>query len=94
MLGYVVKFYPEALRPFDTSVQSTIRGDLPQPLTAFFKTITVIGNPSTQAIIAAVAVIVLALKKMVCQGDLRRYKQHFSGYLYRVAQVYLPAPKT
>ena len=68
MLGYVVKFYPEALRPFDTSVQSTIRGDLPQPLTAFFKTITVIGNPSTQAIIAAVAVIVLWLKKWYAEA--------------------------
>lgn len=68
MLGYVVKFYPEALRPFDTSVQSTIRGNLPQPLTAFFKTITVIGNPSTQAIIAAVAVIILWLKKWYAEA--------------------------
>ena len=40
ILGYVVKFYPEQLIPFDTSIQTAIRGDLPATLTVLFRTIT------------------------------------------------------
>ena len=40
IIGYVVKFYPENLLPFDSSVQATIRGDLPETLTLIFRGIT------------------------------------------------------
>lgn len=40
IIGYVVKFYPEMLVNFDQTVQTTIRGDLPDYLTMFFKAIT------------------------------------------------------
>ena len=40
ILGYVVKFYPEQLRPFDSSIQTAIRGDLPAILTTIFRGIT------------------------------------------------------
>ena len=40
ILGYVVKFYPEQLIPFDTSIQTAIRGDLPETVTLLFRAIT------------------------------------------------------
>ena len=40
ILGYVVKFYPEQLKTLDSSVQTAIRGDLPETLTLLFRTIT------------------------------------------------------
>jgi len=40
ILGYVVKFYPEQLVTLDSSVQTTIRGDLPETLTLIFRGIT------------------------------------------------------
>ena len=40
ILGYVVQFYPEQLIPFDSSIQTAIRGDLPAILTTIFRGIT------------------------------------------------------
>ena len=40
ILGYVVKFYPEQLQTLDSSVQTAIRGDLPENLTMIFRGIT------------------------------------------------------
>ncbi len=40
ILGYVVMFYPEQLIPFDSSIQTAIRGDLPAILTTIFRGIT------------------------------------------------------
>ena len=40
ILGYVVKFYLEQLIPFDSSIQTAIRGDLPAILTTTFRGIT------------------------------------------------------
>lgn len=40
ILGYVVKFYPEQLIPFDSPIQTAIRGDLPAILTTIFRGIT------------------------------------------------------
>ena len=40
ILGYVVKFYPEQLKTLDSSVQTAIRGDLPETLTLLFRAIT------------------------------------------------------
>lgn len=44
MLGYLVKFYPETLTNFDSSIQSAIRGNLPETLTTFYKLVTEFGN--------------------------------------------------
>ena len=62
-LGYMVKFYPEALTGFDSNIQTWVRGGLPAGLTRFFKTITILGNTPVQAIIAIVAVIWLYLRQ-------------------------------
>ena len=59
----MVKFYPEALTGFDSSIQTWVRGDLPTGLTHFFKAVTVLGNTPVQAIIAIVAVIWLYLNQ-------------------------------
>ena len=40
ILGYVVKFYLEQLIPFDSSIQTAIRGDLLAILTTIFRGIT------------------------------------------------------
>ena len=34
MLGYVVKFYPEAVTGLDSSIQLSVRGDLPAHLSS------------------------------------------------------------
>ena len=62
-LGYMVKFYPEALTGVDSNIQTWVRGGLPAGLTRFFKTITILGNTPVQAIIAIVAVIWLYLRQ-------------------------------
>ena len=40
IIGYIVKFYPEMLVSFDQSIQTVIRGDLPETLTLLFRAIT------------------------------------------------------
>lgn len=62
-LAFMVKFNPEALNGFDRTIQTAVRGDLPQTLTTFFTMVTVVGNTSTQAVIAIITVIFLAYRK-------------------------------
>ena len=40
IIGYIVKFYPEMLVSFDQTIQTAIRGDLPETLTLLFRAIT------------------------------------------------------
>ena len=68
MLGYVVKFYPDLLTAFDSSVQEAVRGDLPRGLTAFFRTVTTVGNTGTQAIIAICGVYFCYAKKWYAEA--------------------------
>lgn len=35
MIGYTVKFFPESLTSLDSSIQTAIRGTLPQSVTRF-----------------------------------------------------------
>lgn len=58
MLGYVIKFYPEAIVAFDSIFQRSVRGNLPSGWTAFFRAITTLGNTP---IIAAYSLIIAAL---------------------------------
>lgn len=63
LIGYTVQFYPETLNSFDTTIQSFVRGQLPDGLTQFFRLITVSGNVLSQVIIVAVATIIFFLLK-------------------------------
>ncbi|MGT2958617.1 phosphatase [Streptococcus bovimastitidis] len=63
MLGYTVQFYPETLVAFDKSIQETIRGTLPEQATHFFRTITYMGNVSTQTAVVVIVTILLFLIK-------------------------------
>lgn len=44
ILGYTVKFYPEAVAGFDTAIQTLVRGNLPSITSQFWTSITVLGN--------------------------------------------------
>ncbi|HHT7803300.1 phosphatase PAP2 family protein [Streptococcus suis] len=44
ILGYTVKFYPEAVAGFDTAIQTFVRGNLPRTASQFWTSITVLGN--------------------------------------------------
>lgn len=44
ILGYIVKFYPEVLVSIDSSIQTSVRGDLPNHLSTFFKAVTNFGH--------------------------------------------------
>ena len=44
MLGYLVKFFPETLAGIDSSIQTSVRGDLPANATTFFKIVTNFGH--------------------------------------------------
>ncbi|MFC5630988.1 MULTISPECIES: phosphatase PAP2 family protein [Streptococcus] len=68
MLGYVVKFYPEVLTGFDSSIQSTIRGQLPQLATHFFSAITFIGNASTQIALVIITFALLLNQKWYAES--------------------------
>ncbi|WP_161978562.1 phosphatase PAP2 family protein [Streptococcus sp. S784/96/1] len=68
MLGYVVKFYPEVLTGFDNSIQSTIRGQLPQLATHFFSAITFIGNASTQIALVIITFALLLNQKWYAES--------------------------
>lgn len=46
ILGYVVKFYPQQLVGFDSSIQETLRGNFPALATFFWIKITLLGNVS------------------------------------------------
>lgn len=59
----MVKFYPESLVSFDTSIQTEVRADLPANVTQFFKLITLTGNVATQFGIVVILAIFFYLKK-------------------------------
>ncbi|KHD45770.1 phosphatase PAP2 family protein [Streptococcus hongkongensis] len=63
MIGYMVRFFPENLVPFDQTIQTAVRGNLPEELTDFFKIITKFGNVMTQIIIVVISVSILAFKR-------------------------------
>ncbi len=44
ILGYIVKFYPDYLTRLDVDFQSWLRGELPDHLNIFYKSVTTLGN--------------------------------------------------
>ena len=63
ILGYVVKFYPEQLQTLDSSVQTAIRGDLPETLTLIFRGITRLIDLPVVISWAIILVAIFYLKK-------------------------------
>ena len=60
ILGYMVKFYPDALIPFDQTIQTAVRGQLSAVTTAFFSHLTLLGNTSSQMVLIVACVLLLA----------------------------------
>lgn len=94
ILGYVVKFYPEVIRDFDTSIQAAIRGNLPELATRFFKAITVIGNTGTQVALVILALLFLSSKKWYAEAGFVTLSGILAGILiFSLKNVYLrPRP--
>ena len=63
ILGYMIRFYPQQLTGFDSAIQSTIRGDLPAPLTAFFTKVTHVMDTKIIVIWVGLLLAVFAYKK-------------------------------
>lgn len=59
ILGYTVKFYPNNLTLFDSSIQTAVRGNLPQQATTIFRAITFFGNTMTLVFVLLLAVLYL-----------------------------------
>lgn len=63
IIGYIVKFYPEQLQTLDSSVQTAIRGDLPETLTLIFRGITQLIDLPVVISWAIILVAIFYLKK-------------------------------
>ncbi|HIH1099196.1 TPA: phosphatase PAP2 family protein [Streptococcus agalactiae] len=67
-LGLVIKYCPDTVIAFDQTIQESVRGQLPNLSTRFFKLITVIGNTVSQIAIAIMSVTFCYLKKWYPQA--------------------------
>ncbi|HGD6061015.1 TPA: phosphatase PAP2 family protein [Streptococcus agalactiae] len=67
-LGLVIKYWPDTVIAFDQTIQESVRGQLPNLSTRFFKLITVIGNTVSQIAIAIMSVTFCYLKKWYPQA--------------------------
>lgn len=67
-LGLVIKYWPDTIIAFDQTIQESVRGQLPNLSTRFFKLITVIGNTVSQIAIAIMSVTFCYLKKWYPQA--------------------------
>lgn len=82
ILGYTVKFYPEHLEVFDSRIQTVIRGNLPQEITVFFRSLTILGNTTTFVFVLLVAVLYLYfVKKWRVEGLFLALSGTVSGLL-------------
>lgn len=67
-LGLVIKYWPDTVIAFDQTIQESVRGQLSNLSTRFFKLITVIGNTVSQIAIAIMSVTFCYLKKWYPQA--------------------------
>ena len=81
IIGYVVKFYPENLLPFDSSVQATIRGDLPETLTLIFRGITRLIDLPVVVSWSLLLAIILYFKEWKCESLLVTANLSLAGIL-------------
>lgn len=70
LLGYVVKFYPSQLSELDTSIQTAIRGQLPELATRFWTSVTVLGNALPLFAFAIALSLVFYLKSWKAEAAL------------------------
>lgn len=70
ILGYAIKFYPEKLVSFDSTIQNAVRGDFPQLATTFFTTITLLGNTVSVLTICVVLAGIFYYKKWKAESYL------------------------
>ncbi|MCR8967918.1 phosphatase PAP2 family protein [Streptococcus zalophi] len=82
MLGYLVKFFPQTLVSFDTTIQNALRGQLPQLVTVFLSHITIIGNVLSQVIIVTVLFLFFYFwKKWKAEGLFMLFSGSLAGIL-------------
>ncbi|HGD2660914.1 TPA: phosphatase PAP2 family protein [Streptococcus agalactiae] len=67
-LGLVIKYWPDTVIAFDQTIQESVRGQLPNLSTRFFKLITAVGNTVSQIAIAIMSVTFCYLKKWYPQA--------------------------
>ncbi|HEO4530786.1 TPA: phosphatase PAP2 family protein [Streptococcus agalactiae] len=67
-LGLVIKYWPDTVIAFDQTIQESVRGQLPNLSTRFFKLTTVVGNTVSQIAIAIMSVTFCYLKKWYPQA--------------------------
>ncbi|TCD46055.1 phosphatase PAP2 family protein [Streptococcus sp. X16XC17] len=70
ILGYAIKFYPEQLVGFDSTIQNAVRGDFPELATAFFTKITLLGNTVSVLAICIVLAGIFYYKKWKAESYL------------------------
>lgn len=92
-LGYLVKFYPEILTGFDSSIQTAVRGDLSPAMTSFFSTITILGNTGVQIGIALVLVLGLYLKKWYAEAAYTGLSAILAGFFILVLKNIYQRPR-
>lgn len=68
ILGYVVKFYPQQLVGFDSSIQTSLRGDFPALATLFWTRITLLGNVTVLLPICLLVAFFCYQKKWKIEG--------------------------
>ncbi|MGV3050897.1 phosphatase PAP2 family protein [Streptococcus hyovaginalis] len=82
ILGYTVKFYPEHLVAVDETIQTAVRGNLPNQATTFFSGITFWGNTLTFVCLVILACVCLyALKKWKVEAQFLALTGGLSGAL-------------
>ena len=69
ILGYVIRFYPQQLTGFDSTIQSAIRGDLPATLTAFFTKVTHVMDTKIIVIWVGLLLAAFAYKKWYSEAS-------------------------
>lgn len=75
ILGYTAKFFQTSLAGFDSTIQTAIRGNLPNGVTQFWTSITILGN----------TVIILAITLLVAAFFYFYKKWKIEAYFYLLA---------
>lgn len=68
MLGYLIKFFPSSLSPFDSSIQHIIRWHMTKSTTHFWKHLTNFGGAHYVAIIVFILLLILIFKKWYAEA--------------------------
>ncbi|MBP2621234.1 phosphatase PAP2 family protein [Streptococcus panodentis] len=93
ILGYIVKFYPEQLTGFDSSIQTAVRGDLPAGLTAFFKIVTSTIDPIGIIIWVSAVFLFFLYKKWKAEAALLAGNLVLHGILIKLIKLVYQRPR-